>query len=78
MSKDTFRKVYSVLKSETSDLILAIKTKGEELEDLMSKVNNREMSLAKTNLEQAIMWSTKAVILDNEKSKDNKENHDVI
>lgn len=58
MSHDTFR-------DENTALIIAIKTKCEELEELMNKVNSREMSLAKTNLEQASMWATKAIVLDN-------------
>lgn len=65
---DTFRKVYKPLRQENTDLILAIKNKAEELEALMKTVKSREMSLAITNLEQSIMWSTKAVVLFNEES----------
>jgi hypothetical protein len=63
---DTFRKTYKALKSVNSDLIQNIKLKAEELEDLFKKVNNREMALAKTNLEQSIMWATKGVVLQDE------------
>lgn len=68
MTKDTFRKVYRPLKEENTVLIQAIKTKCDELEELMDKIASREMSLAKTNLEQASMWATKAVVLDDEKT----------
>lgn len=66
MTKDTFSKVYRPLTQYSSDLILAIKTKCEELEELFNTVLSREMSLAKTNLEQTSMWATKAVVLDDE------------
>lgn len=61
--KDTFRKVYKPLKEENSQLILSIKEKAEELEKLLQMIKNREMSLAITNLEQSIMWATKAIVL---------------
>lgn len=65
---DTFRKVYRPLKDENAKHIVAMKEKAEELEILFAKSSNREMSLAKTNLEQAMMWATKAIVLDDEKS----------
>ncbi len=65
---DTFRKVYKQLKEENSALIHEMKSKAEELEQLMINVKSREMSLALTNLEQAMMWATKAVVLDDEKT----------
>lgn len=72
---DTFRKVYRPLKEENSALIVVAKEKAEELEQLMKNVNSREMSLALTNLEQAMMWCTKAIVLNDEKqqSEENKE-----
>lgn len=63
---DTFRKVYKQLTPEASALIVTMKEKAEELEALFSQVKSREMSLAMTNLEQALMWSTKAVVLQGE------------
>jgi len=70
MTKDTFRKVYKPLKEENSAFILLIKTKCEELEVLLDKISSREMSLAKTNLEQVSMWATKAIALYDEKNKE--------
>ena len=65
---DTFRKEYRPLKPETSDLIIKIKEAAEVMESLMSSVKSREMSLAMTNLEQCIMWSTKAIVLNDAQS----------
>ena len=67
---DTFRKEYRKLKEESSALILKIKLHAELLEELLITVKSREMSLAMTNLEQCIMWATKAVVLDNEKDEE--------
>ena len=64
---DTFRKTYTTLPSDKNALVLNIKDKAEELEQLMKNVTSREMSLALTNLEQAVMWAVKATYLDNEK-----------
>lgn len=66
---DRFRKVYKELSQSNSDLIQCIKGCAEELESVMGRVSNREMSLAITNLEQAIMWATKAIVLDDERNK---------
>jgi hypothetical protein len=61
--KDTFRKIYYPLKQKNTDLILNIKNQLEVVEALMRTVQSREMSLAITNLEQASMWATKAIVL---------------
>jgi hypothetical protein len=66
--KDTFRKVYRPLSSERTQLIQDIKLACEAVEALLDQVQSREMSLAKTNLEQAAMWATKAVVLEDEKN----------
>jgi hypothetical protein len=69
---DVFKKVYTTLRPESSALILEAKTKAEELLLIMDKavdgilMNNagkRELALAKTNLEQAMMWYTKSVVI---------------
>lgn len=57
---DTFRKVYKELHPANKDLISRIKAVAEELEFLIRNVSSREASLAITNLEQSIMWATKA------------------
>lgn len=64
---DTFRKEYKPLSQETKDNILMIKVRAEELLkelDLVGvnqSIDARCMSLAKTNLEQCVMWAIKAV-----------------
>jgi len=65
---DTFRIEYVKLSDEKTNLITRIKLTAELLEDLFNTVeSSRELSLAKTNLEQSIMWATKAIVLFNEK-----------
>ena len=64
---DTFRKQYKTLSPYNNDLIIQVKDKAEELERIMLEIKSREMSLALTNLEQAIMWCTKAIVLHDEK-----------
>lgn len=66
MLLDRFRKNYKQLRKEHSDLILEIKTKAEELEQLLLLFECREMSLAMINLEQVTMWATKAFVLHDE------------
>lgn len=64
---DTFRKEYKPLNGETKDDIFVIKSEAENLEkefDLISAritTDKRCIALAKTNLEQAIMWAVKAI-----------------
>ena len=64
---DTFRKQYKTLSPYNNDLIIQVKDKAQELERIMLEIKSREMSLALTNLEQAIMWCTKAIVLHDEK-----------
>ena len=70
MTTDTFRKEYKKLPEEASKLIIEIKEACEKVESLMVKIKSREMLLALTNLEQASMWATKAIVLNDEKIKD--------
>jgi hypothetical protein len=64
---DTFRKVYKENLPQVKDDIFVFKSKAEALLYEFDAVNLREetdkrcMSLAKTNLEQAIMWAVKAI-----------------
>jgi len=70
---DTFRKLYTPLSEEQKAEMQAIKNKAEELEELFNKSMSREprlMAIAKTNLEQGVMWAVKAVTT---KEKDEAE-----
>lgn len=61
---DTFRKNFTPLNEQQKAEMLAIKEKAEELEELFNKSIQREprlMAVAKTNLEQSVMWAVKAV-----------------
>jgi hypothetical protein len=64
---DTFRKEYKPLNNETKDTILILKSFAENLEkefDLLAindSTDKRALALAKTNLEQSIMWAVKAI-----------------
>lgn len=66
---DTFRKNYHTLMPMNTNLVMEIKDKAEELEALLRQVSSREMSVAITNLETAIMWATKAVVLHDQKQQ---------
>ena len=69
--RDTkYNKVYKPSLSEkTSSLILALNECFEQAEHIMytTNIQSREMSIALTNLEQAWMWATRAIIVDGEK-----------
>lgn len=63
---DTFRKEYRTLSEDQKHCMERIKDKAEELlaafEDTPGcEVDGRQMALAKTNLEQAVMWAIKAI-----------------
>lgn len=62
--RDTFRKKYSPNTEATVNKVLGLKQAAEALESLMLDIKSREMALALTNLEQAVMWATKAVYLE--------------
>ncbi len=70
MNKDTFRKRYHTLLEVNTALVTEAKEKAEELEQIMRNVESREMSLAITNLEQAMMWCTKAIVLNDQKQQE--------
>lgn len=65
---DTFRKQYRQLNEKNSEMIKEMKSAFEGVEKFLVRVKSREMSLALTNLEQASMWATKAVVLEDEKN----------
>lgn len=64
---DVFRKEYRLLSDSQKHAIVLIKDKASELLNLFEdssanqNIDNRAMALAKTNLEQAIMWAVKAI-----------------
>lgn len=64
---DTFRKEFKPLTDEQKAWMDAVKTKADELLLAIDRVRegnypgNREIALAKTNLEQAIMWAVKGI-----------------
>jgi hypothetical protein len=66
---DTFRKEYKHIDGVIKDTIFIFKSIAENLEkefDLVEtteeyKTNKRCLALARTNLEQAIMWAVKAI-----------------
>jgi len=59
---NTMRHQYRVLSSEEKALMLAIKDKGMEMHELLGTMPAcREVSIAKTKNEEAVMWAVKAV-----------------
>ncbi len=63
---DVFRKVYNPLSDDQKRAVEQIKDKAEELMALFGAqqgvvAEGRCMSLARTNLEQCVMWAIKAI-----------------
>lgn len=59
---NTMRHQYRVLSDEEKATMAAIKSKGEELLELIAGCgNSRELSIAKTKTEEAVMWAVKHV-----------------
>lgn len=62
---DVFRKAYRVLSEEEKLQLDALKSHAQELHDVISEatltMNGREMALAKTKLEEAVMWAVKGI-----------------
>lgn len=56
------RHSYRILSDEEKELMAAIKDKGEELLSLIQSCgNSRELSIARTKTEEAVMWAVKHV-----------------
>jgi len=56
------RHQYRVLNQEEKDQMVHIKDMGQEFLDYLDSIgSSRELSLAKTNLEQAVMWAVKDI-----------------
>lgn len=66
---DTFRKTYTELTDGQKKDMLNVKAAADNLLDLMNKAvpaeerseRSRCMAIARTNLEQAIMWAVKGI-----------------
>ena len=59
---DVFHKKYNKISVENGELITQIKEKAEELYALLEKAKiGRENSLARTKLEESVMWVVKGI-----------------
>ena len=62
---DTFRKEYKPLSEKQKDMIADVKNIATILEELFTLIDTpdcgREIAIAKTNLEQSIMWAVKGI-----------------
>lgn len=59
---NTMRHAYRVLSDAEKANMSAIKDKGLEFHDLVSGMgNSREIALAKTKIEEAVMWAVKHI-----------------
>ena len=65
---DVFRKEYRPITESQKSWIISFKDQAETLHitfesclDALTESDKRMMALAKTNLEQAVMWSVKAI-----------------
>lgn len=60
---DIFRKEYKPLTEEKKELVMFIKQEAERLYQMIENADGdpRMKALAKTNLEQSIMWAVKAI-----------------
>lgn len=60
---DVFRKNYTELSALQKSDVASVKDKAQELYDLLDKVaaDPRSIAVAKTNLEQSIMWAVKGI-----------------
>ena len=69
MDHDRFKMVYQELQPDEITLITEIKSMASELCLKLLTIQNREMSLAMTNLEQGMMWAVKAICVKSEATK---------
>ena len=60
---DIFRKEYQTMDDETKEVILMIKQEADKLYQMIENTDGdpRMKALAKTNLEQSIMWAVKSI-----------------
>lgn len=64
--EDTFRKNYKTLSEDQITWMNNVKKRAEDLlqaidQPCNSDIGGREIALAKTNLEQAVMWAVKGI-----------------
>lgn len=61
-ANNTVRHQYRVLSAEEKEQMVAIKDAGQALIDIINaQGRSRELSLALTNAEQAVMWAVKHI-----------------
>ncbi|ATN34753.1 hypothetical protein ACO34A_13180 [Rhizobium sp. ACO-34A] len=61
-ANNTLRHQYRILSDEEKARMAAIKDKGQELLDLIAECGgSRELSIARTKTEEAVMWAVKHV-----------------
>lgn len=61
-ANNTLRHAYRVLSDDEKALMGSIKDKGAELLNLVESIgSSRELSIAKTKIEEAVMWAVKHV-----------------
>jgi hypothetical protein len=58
---NVMRHEYRVLTQAEKDFMQAVKDKGLEFYAMCEGVQSREMSLAKTKIEEAVMWAVKHI-----------------
>lgn len=61
IKNNTMRHQYRVLSDEEKQFMIAIKDKGLEFLTLIEGVQSREMSIARTKIEEAVMWAVKDI-----------------
>lgn len=57
---DIFRKEYKPLSDAAKQRMADVKNKAQELYDLIGD-GTREMALARTKLEESVMWAVKSI-----------------
>lgn len=55
------RHAYRVLTDEEKDEVAAIKDAGQAMLDLLAPYQTREAALARTKVEEAVMWAVRGI-----------------
>jgi hypothetical protein len=62
IANNVMRHEYRVLTDEEKDQMRAVKDIGKTYYDLCTRIgNSRELSIAKTKIEEAVMWAVKHI-----------------